>query len=436
MMKKTLDEFKKEILFMVKLRHPNILLFMGACTSRGNLAIITELMSRGSIYDLLHNSKEKLSFQTRMLFAKDTALGMNWLHCNNPPFLHLDLKTQNLLVNDDWTVKVADFGLTQIKKQIQGKGKAGSPIYMAPEILLDKGFDEKSDVYSFGIVLWELFTVEEPYKGKFTNLEDLVESIAKKGIRPELPKDIPSKMKQLIQSCWNPEPKNRPTFSQILNTKVIDEIIIEGLISEVNYLGRELWKENFLEKSQVLWNDFLNSLLKKINYSESNIEENIHIESLKLLIVKMDQSKNEIVTLENFAKILEWFGPIKKGDEFLHNITHLLKMKGFFGAIESKDAENLIGARKTKGDYLIRFSNSEPGSFTITSYSKQGQVTHYRISHKAGSSYELLNKQFSSLEQLIRDIKKELFLKNPLSGSPFENFFLTYEKKLNIKGYS
>jgi serine/threonine protein kinase len=82
---------------------------MGACTAAGNLAMVVEFMPRGSVYDRLHDEKIKLGnmirfslyssgLQTRLLFGKDTALGMSWLHGCNPPFLHLDLKTQNLLV--------------------------------------------------------------------------------------------------------------------------------------------------------------------------------------------------------------------------------------------------------------------------------------------------------------------------------------------------
>ena len=65
-------------------------------------------MPKGSVYDLLYDENTKLSLQTRMLFAKDAALGLNWLHCSNPPILHLDIKSQNLLVDANWTVKVAD----------------------------------------------------------------------------------------------------------------------------------------------------------------------------------------------------------------------------------------------------------------------------------------------------------------------------------------
>src|SRR3989338_6569438 len=76
----TLLAFKKEVAIMAKLRHPNVLLFMGACTEPGNLMIVTELMPRGSVDDMLKNKENPLSFKMRMKIAKQAALGMNWLH--------------------------------------------------------------------------------------------------------------------------------------------------------------------------------------------------------------------------------------------------------------------------------------------------------------------------------------------------------------------
>lgn len=158
-------------------------------------------------------------------------------------------------------LKGLDFGLSQIKRSDKTKGKAGSPIYMAPEMLLDHGYDEKADVYSFGIVLWEvhrqdllllttkLYTQEEPYKGRFKTFEELVEGVTKHGIRPDIPADCPEKLKQLIQQCWNPSPENRPSFASILKSNILDEIMIDCVISEPNKVGREMWKKHFLEKA-------------------------------------------------------------------------------------------------------------------------------------------------------------------------------------------
>jgi serine/threonine protein kinase len=98
------DDFRKEVAIMSTLRHPNVLLFMGACTQPGNLLIVTELMPRGSVYDLLRDRSLKLSLKRKMLFAKDAALGVNWLHRSKPQFLHLDLKVFFSSVCRAWCV--------------------------------------------------------------------------------------------------------------------------------------------------------------------------------------------------------------------------------------------------------------------------------------------------------------------------------------------
>ena len=93
---KKLADFKKEVEIMSKLRHPNVLLFMGACTQPGNLMIVTELMPKGSLRDLLKDSK--YTFKQRMQFAKQTAQGMAWLHTMSPPFIHRDLVRRRCLL--------------------------------------------------------------------------------------------------------------------------------------------------------------------------------------------------------------------------------------------------------------------------------------------------------------------------------------------------
>jgi sterile alpha motif and leucine zipper-containing kinase AZK len=170
-----------------KLRHPNVLLFMGACTDTGHLMIVTELMPRGSVYDLLHDDKRALFcflFASTQLFSDLVIPSKNEnckrfcngnelvcynlysdyysqvcrLHCSKPVFIHRDLKTGNLLVDKNWNVKVSDFGLSHIKSHNEGwkgsYGSIGTPLWMAPEVLLNKEYNESADLYSFGIVLW------------------------------------------------------------------------------------------------------------------------------------------------------------------------------------------------------------------------------------------------------------------------------------------
>lgn len=93
------------------------MLFLGACAIPGKSFIVSEYLPNGDLEKMLHNPKIELTMFTRMRMAKDAALGMYWLHASHPQFIHRDLKSSNLLVDENGRVKVCDFGLSQIKPQ-------------------------------------------------------------------------------------------------------------------------------------------------------------------------------------------------------------------------------------------------------------------------------------------------------------------------------
>ncbi|KAL8140555.1 hypothetical protein V2J09_006576 [Rumex salicifolius] len=184
-------EFLREVAIMITLRHPNIVLFMGAVTQPPNLSIVTEYLSRGSLFRILHRSgaREMLDERRRLNMAYDVAKGMNYLHKRNPPIVHRDLKSPNLLVDRKYTVKVCDFGLSRLKANtfLSSKSAAGTPEWMAPEVLRDEPSDEKSDIYSFGVILWELATMQQPWGS--LNPPQVVAAVGFKGLRLEIPRD-------------------------------------------------------------------------------------------------------------------------------------------------------------------------------------------------------------------------------------------------------
>ncbi|XP_022738623.1 RGS domain-containing serine/threonine-protein kinase A-like isoform X2 [Durio zibethinus] len=141
----TLLDYKKEIDIMRKLRHPNVLLFMGAVYSQERPAIVTEFLSRGSLFKTLHKNNQALDVRRRMRMALDVARGMNYLHHRNPPIVHRDLKSSNLLVDRNWNVKVGDFGLSRWKNGtfLTTKSGRGTPQWMAPEVLRNEPSNEK-----------------------------------------------------------------------------------------------------------------------------------------------------------------------------------------------------------------------------------------------------------------------------------------------------
>lgn len=106
-------EFVKELQQMEHLRHPNLVLLLGACVDKGKQCLIMEFCSRGCLWDVLHTPFHNLNWDMRKRMALQTARGMNYLHKFTPPILHRDLKSLNLMLDESWTVKIGDFGWTR-----------------------------------------------------------------------------------------------------------------------------------------------------------------------------------------------------------------------------------------------------------------------------------------------------------------------------------
>ncbi|KAF9603131.1 hypothetical protein IFM89_033967 [Coptis chinensis] len=214
-----MKEFLREVSIMKRVRHPNVVLFMGAVTKRPHLSIVTEYLPRGSLYRLLNRTAagEILDKRRRLRMALDVAKGINYLHCLNPPIVHWDLKSPNLLVDKNWTVKVCDFGLSRFKANtfISSKSVAGTPEWMAPEFLRGEPSNEKSDVYSFGVILWELVTIQQPWSG--LSPAQVVGAVAFQNRRLAIPQNTCPELASLMESCWADKPEQRPSFANIVD---------------------------------------------------------------------------------------------------------------------------------------------------------------------------------------------------------------------------
>ncbi|XP_030467848.1 serine/threonine-protein kinase STY17-like isoform X2 [Syzygium oleosum] len=228
-----LRDFAQEIYIMRKIRHKNVVQFIGACTHPPNLCIVTEFMSKGSIYDVLHKQRGAVKLPSLLKVAIDVSKGMNYLHQNN--IIHRDLKTANLLMDENEVVKVADFGVARVQAETGVMtAETGTYRWMAPEVIEHRQYDNKADIFSFGIVLWELLTGELPY-ANLTPLQAAI-GVVQKGLRPSIPKGTNPLLVELLQRCWERDPKRRPNFSDILE-------ILQQIAKEVEEEGEDKHKD-------------------------------------------------------------------------------------------------------------------------------------------------------------------------------------------------
>ncbi|OMO80028.1 hypothetical protein CCACVL1_13213 [Corchorus capsularis] len=226
-------EFAQEVFIMRKVRHKNVVQFIGACTKAPSLCIVTEFMSGGSVYDYLHKQKGVFKLPSLLKVAIDISKGMNYLHQNN--IIHRDLKAANLLMDENEVVKVADFGVARVKAQSGVMtAETGTYRWMAPEVIEHKPYDHKADVFSFGIVLWELLTGKLPYD-YLTPLQAAV-GVVQKGLRPTIPKNTNPKLADLLVRCWQQDPTQRPDFSEIIE-------ILQQIAKEVGDEGEDRRRE-------------------------------------------------------------------------------------------------------------------------------------------------------------------------------------------------
>mmetsp|Transcript_39052 Transcript_39052/g.94427 ORF Transcript_39052/g.94427 Transcript_39052/m.94427 type:complete len:423 (-) Transcript_39052:211-1479(-) len=182
--------------------------------------LIMEYMEHGSLYEVLRNPTIFLESNLVLHIIKDIARGVRFLHSSNPPVIHGDLKSGNILIDSRFRAKLADFGMTKRKQ----KQATGTPLWMAPEIVSNTSVNTPmSDMYSVGVILNEIVSGKEPYHETSDELSVILKGVtdSKTNRRPEIPSFCPVKVKKLIMFLWHTDPSLRPT-AQELNNRLED----------------------------------------------------------------------------------------------------------------------------------------------------------------------------------------------------------------------
>ncbi|MBA0594383.1 hypothetical protein Gorai_011291 [Gossypium raimondii] len=277
------QQFQQEVMMLATLKHPNIVRFIGACRKPMVWCIVTEYAKGGSVRQFLTRRQNRaVPLKLAVKQALDVARGMAYVH--GLGFIHRDLKSDNLLIAADRSIKIADFGVARIEVQTEGMTpETGTYRWMAPQLLSyfkwstgnwfasyismitvltvfvdafvltfslssvfpelvsdlhlemiqHRPYTQKVDVYSFGIVLWELITGLLPFQN-MTAVQAAF-AVVNKGVRPVIPNDCLPVLREIMTRCWDINPEVRPPFTDIVKMLEIAETDILTTVRKARF---------------------------------------------------------------------------------------------------------------------------------------------------------------------------------------------------------
>ncbi|KYB29498.1 tyrosine kinase receptor Cad96Ca isoform X2 [Tribolium castaneum] len=230
--------------------HPNVVRLLGCCTDKEPIFLIMEYISKGKLQSYLRNSRAERYYnnmhgQSKSLTSRDltsfvyqVAKGMEFLSANG--IIHRDLAARNILITEEHTCKVADFGFARdviVSHVYERKSEGRLPIrWMAPESLYDNIFSVKSDVWSFGVLIWEVVTLgSTPYPG--LSAAEVMKKV-RDGYRLDKPEHCRRELYNIMYYCWDKDPKQRPSFGECV------QLLEKLLMTETDYIELERFPDH------------------------------------------------------------------------------------------------------------------------------------------------------------------------------------------------
>ncbi|KAH8341849.1 hypothetical protein KR059_002338 [Drosophila kikkawai] len=230
--------------------HVNVVRLLGCCTDKDPTFVILEYVNRGKLQTYLRSSRAERHYgnthgKSNVLtscdltsFMYQVAKGMDYLTSRG--IIHRDLAARNILITEDHTCKVADFGFARdviTSKIYERKSEGKLPIrWMATESLYDNIFSVKSDIWSFGILMWEIVTLgSTPYPG--ISAADVMRKV-RDGYRLEKPEHCRRELYNIMYYCWSHDPQERPLFAEII--QMLDKL----LHTEMDYIELERFPDH------------------------------------------------------------------------------------------------------------------------------------------------------------------------------------------------
>ncbi|TMW61851.1 hypothetical protein Poli38472_010914 [Pythium oligandrum] len=221
-----IQQFVSEIKMMATFRFPKIVRFVGVVwTKESDIAVVTEYMENGDLRAYLDKNKRRARDGWtigKLRIALDIAEALVYLHSLDPPMIHRDLKSYNVLLDHEMSACLSDFGTTRaVDNAGTMTAEVGTALWMAPEVLSGRRYDQSADIYSLGVILSELDTHELPFRGDDRDTASsrggafIIGLVAAGAIRVKFLPTCPPDIANLSNRCTAVDPSERPTTLEV-----------------------------------------------------------------------------------------------------------------------------------------------------------------------------------------------------------------------------
>ncbi|KAF5791629.1 putative protein kinase RLK-Pelle-CrRLK1L-1 family [Helianthus annuus] len=278
-------EFVTEIMVLSKIRHQHLVTLIGYCDERSEMILVYEYMEKGTLQDHLYDTNkddEKLSWRQRLEICISAARGLHYLHTGSDAgIIHRDVKSTNILLNENYVAKVADFGISRLdnleESEMAIKGSFG---YLDPEYISCMKLTQKSDVYSFGVVLLEVLcarpALDNMLPPKEANLADwaikqikdgMVENIVDPYLKGEINPNSLRKYLDTVERCLKNTGEERPNMIDVLWD------LEYALKLQQMVVDREPYDDSTMNTSLQLSMSMIDRLPSKCNDDDSQVND-------------------------------------------------------------------------------------------------------------------------------------------------------------------
>ena len=418
-----------EVNLLKQLKHPNIVTYKDSFFDKENcLNIVMVFCEMGDMYTKIRKQKgENFPEETILLWIAQLCLALSYVH--DKQILHRDIKTQNIFIQNEHTIRIGDFGIAKGYNQNQDLGGSliGTPLYMAPEVYnSSKKYSFRSDIWSLGCCIFEMCNLKNAFEAKSWNA---VFVKVTKGQRAQLNSKYSIDMKNLVDSMLSVNGKNRPTIASILEKPFMKPVVGKYIMDFV-----ENWKEWGGDEEQVgilreqaqkfcifdegkineIFGDKYN--IKNENKDQEALKD-INENEIKLLMEHRKEIENKLKELENKKKsILE--NRQRERNNYKKNISNMNQKNN--SSNKDKDLKIRYNSLEKKIPNNKKINNipNYINRNNMSSTNNNGNIK--RISHKGNLSKFHQNSDYKITGINLLQDNKDL-LNNPNSNNNKNN---------------